>query len=254
VKKYRLYLTAAVVSTAVFLSGCRVPTHKFEDVFDRYYSTTLNMSTSADVLAVLQNDDELLSQSESVVAAWAKAGGKDRTHWFNMVAFDEETMVAVRKYGFILEETRWGLNRTPLPGLRFDAEFVIPADILEAPYPGANAKLIEILKECRDAFKDDSAELTYDADVLRSSVMMVYQALNTVVNKLNLSPAYAAQLPLLEGMEFDHPTLSESRIRMVIEEDIVKIKIKAGKPWFQDPAELLFNEKPFETHPDVQHM
>lgn len=253
-KKYGLYLTAAIVSTAVFLSGCRVPPNKYEGVFDRYYSTTLKMSTSSDVLAVLQNDDELLSTSENVVATWGKAGGKDRTHWFNMVAFDEETMLAIRKYGFILEETRWGLNRTPLPALRFDAEIVMPAEILEAPYPSANARLIEILKESRDAFKDDSAELTYDADVLRGSVMMVQQALNSVVLKLTQSPAYAVNLPLLEGLEFDHPTLSESRIRMVIEEDIVKIKIKAGKPWFQDPAELLFNEKPFETHPDVQHM
>jgi hypothetical protein len=254
VKKYRLYLTAAIVSTAVFLTGCRVPTHKYEDVFDRYYSTTLKMSTSDDVLAVLQNQNELLSTSDSVIATWGKSGKKDRTHWFNMVAFDEETMLAIRKYGFILEETRWGLNRTPLPALRFDAEIAMSQELLEAPYPSANARLLEILKKSRDAFKSDSAELTYDADVLRGSVMMVQQALNTVIVKLTQSPAYAANLPLMEGMEFDHPTLSESRMRLVIEEDIVKIKIKAGKPWFRDPAELLFNEKPFENHPDVQHM
>jgi hypothetical protein len=254
VEKYRLYLTAATMAAVVCLSGCRVPTHKYEGVFDRYYMTTLKMSTSSDVLAVLQTDEELLSTSQNVVATWGKTGDKDRTHWFNMVAFDEDTMLAARKYGFILEETRWGWNRAPLPALRFDAEIVMPAEALEAAYPSANARLIELLKESRDAFKSDAAELTYDADVLRGSVMMVQQALNTVIVKLTQSPAYAVYLPQLEGMEFDHPTLNESRIRMVIEEDVVKIKIKAGKPWFQDPAELLFNEKPFENHPDVKHM
>ena len=63
-------------------------------VFDRFYTTTLKVSSSADVLSTVQTtqdpDTELLSQSESIVALWGKKDYKDRTHWFNMVAFDDD--------------------------------------------------------------------------------------------------------------------------------------------------------------------
>jgi hypothetical protein len=251
VKKNGLCLTAAILVT-VGLTGCKSPLNKYEGVFDRYYATTLTLSTSGDVLAMIQNpDDELLSQSESVVASWGKEGKKDRTHWFNMVAFDEEAMTAVRKYAFILEETQTrGGNRTPQPALRYDAEMVMSGEVLDNAYASNNAKLLAVLTEARRLFKQDSAEVTFDSDVLRGSVMMVHQAMNTVITKLTQSPAYAAQMPLLEGMSFDHPTLGESRIRLVVEENIVKVKIKAGKSWFQDG----FEKMPFETHPDVQNM
>ncbi|MCE5186644.1 MAG: hypothetical protein LLF76_11020 [Planctomycetaceae bacterium] len=240
----------------VCLAGCRSPLNKYEGVFDRYYATTLGMSTSSDVLATIQDPKtEYLSQSESVVASWGKAERKDRTHWFNMVAFDEEQMTAVRKYGFILEETTWGLNRTPLPALRFDGEMVMSSEVLDAAYANNNAKLLAVLSAARDLFKKDATEVTYESDVLRSSTMMVYQAFNSVINRLTQSPAYAVKLPELEGMEFDHPTLGESRIRMVIEDQVVKVKIKAGKWWFvEGPAELPWIEKPFEKHQDVLNM
>ncbi len=250
-KNYSLCLTAAILVT-VGLTGCKSPLTKYEGVFDRFYSTTLTMSTSSDVLGMIQNtDDELLSQSESVVASWGKEGKKDRTHWFNMVAFDEEEMTAVRKYAFILEETqKGGGNYSPAPALRYDAEMDIRPEVLDSAYANNNAKLLAILTEANTLFKQDSAELTFDSDVLRGSVMMVHHAMNTVLTKLTQSPAYAAQMPLLEGMAFDHPTLGESRIRVVVEEDIVKVKIKAGKPWFKGG----WDKKPFETHPDVQNM
>lgn len=238
------------------LAGCRSPLNKFEPVFERYYATTLKLSTSADVLAMIQDPQtEYLSQSESVVASWGKAEQKDRTHWFNMVAFDEEQMTAVRKYGFILEETTKGWNRPPLPALRYDAEMVISRDVLEAAYPSANAKMLAVLTEARKQFKTDSDALTFDSDVFRSSVMMVHQSLNSVINRLTQSPAYAVKIPLPEGLAFDHPTLGESRLRMVIEDDVVKLKIKAGKAWFKgEPVELLFIETPFEEQEDVRHM
>ena len=249
-----LFLTL-VIFLALCLTGCSKPTMSdYELIFDRYYATTLNVTTSADVLATTQNPDtELLSQSESVVAVWGKEGKDDRTHWFNMIAFDEDAMTAVRKYGFILEETSWvvNINRTPKPGLRLDSELIMDADVLEAAYANNNEKQIEILKAVQDAFTLDAAELTYDSTVLKSSTMMVQQAINNALNKLRMSPAYAAHLSRPEGMAFDHMTLGESYIRMLIEDDIVKVKIKAGKVWFK---EYWLKDKPFEEHPDVKHM
>lgn len=242
-----------LVMTAILMTGCCQSLDKYEDVFDRYYTTTLKVSTSADVLAQIQNtDDELLSQSESVVAAWGKEEHKDRTHWFNMVTFDENAMTAVRKYGFILEETNPGSwNRAPKPALRFDAELVLDENILNTAYANNNEKNIAIIRYVLEQFHGDAEELTFDSRTLRSSTIMVEQALKRVLNDLMLSPANAAYLARMEGVPFDHSTLGESRIRMLIEEDTVKLKIKCGKRWWK---RCLFGETPFEEHPDVQHM
>lgn len=241
---------AAAIS-GLFIGGCATSPQTYQQVFDRYYATTLKSSTSTQVLSTIQDPQtEMLSQSESVIAAWGKEDTKDRTHWFNIVAFDEEQMNAVRKFGFILEETRWGWNQTPTPALRFDAEMVMDADVLTAAYASNNEKQIELMKKGQELFTADAQELTFDSQTLRSSTIMVQQAFNSVVYKLSHSPAFAAKLPLLEGMEFDHPTLGESRIRMLIEGDIVKIKIKAGKPWFHD----YFHDDPFQEQPDVKYM
>ena len=253
--KTNCFFLMLMILSVLCLTGCNKPAmSKYELIFDRYYATTLKVTTSADVLATTQNPDtELLSQSESVVAIWGKEGKKDRTHWFNVIAFNEDAMTAVRKYGFILEETAWGvnINRTPKPGLRFDGEMVMDADVLDAAYVNNNEKQIAVLKAAQDAFNMDAAELTFDSAVLKSSTMMVQQAINNALNKLRMSPAYAAHLSRPEGMAFDHMTLGESYIRMLIEDDIVKVKIKAGKVWFK---EYWLKDKPFEEHPDVKHM
>jgi hypothetical protein len=228
------------------LAGCGRSLNTYESVYERYYATTLGLSTSADVLAVVRDrDKELLSQSESVLAAWGKQGKNDRTHWFNMVAFDQDSAVAVRKYGFVLEETARGLNRQPNPGLRLDAELVLDAATLNEPYPNANAMRIAVLKKAAALFSADALEVSFDSVTLRNSTIMVNQAVSNALNKLMQSPAEAGRLAEPEGMSFDHITLGESRIRMLIQGDMVKLKIKAGKPWFKIP---------FEEHPDVVNM
>ncbi len=251
--KTTVLFLSLTIPAVLCLTGCyNTPLGVYEDVFDRYYATTLNVSSSADALATLQQDPEaeLLSQSESVIAAWGNKGHKDRTHWFNMVAFDEEAMTAVRKYGFILEETARGMNRAPKPGLRFDAEMIMDGEILDAPYANSNARQIAVLKAAQDAFNLDAAELTFDSKVLQSSTMMVQQAINNALYKLNQSPAYAAHLSRPEGMAFEHMTLGESYMRLLIEGQTVKLKIKAGRVWFNH----YWIDTPFEGHPDVRHM
>lgn len=235
-----------LAAALLMLTGCGTPLNTYESVYERYYATTLGLSTSADVLAIVRDrDQELLSQSESVVAAWGKKGKNDRTHWFNMVAFDQDSAVAVRKYGFILEETAWGLNRQPRPGLRLDAEVVMDAATLEEPYPNVNAMRIAVLRKAAAVFSADATEVSFDSTTLRNSTVMVNQAFHNAMVKLIQSPAEAARLSELEGLPFDHMTLGESRIRMLIRGNNVIIKIKAGKPWFRTP---------FETHPDVINM
>jgi hypothetical protein len=240
-------IACGILAFAVLtLAGCGLPMNTYESVYDRYYATTLGLSTSADVLALVQDKDkELLSQSESVVAACGTEGKNDRTHWFNMVAFDENSSVAVRKYGFVLEETAWGPNRQPRPGLRFDIESIVDASLLSEPYPNINAMKIAVLQSLRNQFGQDAQNVIFDNATLRNSTIMANQAIHGALNKLLQSPAEAARLGELEGMAFDHMMLGESRIRMLIVDNTVKLKIKSGKPWFSTP---------FEKHPDVINM
>lgn len=245
--KSRTGLPIAGAVAVLFLSGCiRIQTfNPDEQVFARFYTTRLGQSTSAEVLGYLQNpENELLSQSESVAASWGEKD-KGQTHWFNMAAFDEEDLTAVRKYAFSLMERRLHFNAPPRPTLRFDASLMLSAEVLKAEYSSQNARYIAVLDAVRERFHDDTAEVTGDSQVLQSSAVMVNQALNAVLRKLGSSPAFAAYLPRPEGVEFEHPVLGLSYIRMIIEGDIVNLKVKAGKSWFH---------KPFEEHPDVQNM
>lgn len=244
-------LSVVLTAAVLVLTGCSDPLDRYDPTFQRYNFTELKVNSSADVLSWIQDPNELLSQSESVVVSWGQGGPKDRTHYFNMVAFDEEELYAVRKYGFIHEETHWGWNRTPDPALRFDAELVMDAEVLEAPYANNNEKYIEILKAVREQFQLDAQEIVHDSDVFRNSTMMVNRALNRILYELDHTPAYAVYLPQLRGMGFDHPILGKSRVRMLIEDDRVKIKIKCGKNWFKKYG---VKDYPFEKHPDVINM
>ena len=76
--------------------------------------------------------------------------------------------------------------------------------------------------------------------------MLVKQTVNTVLTQLDQSPALAVKLPGLAGLGFDHISLGEGRIRMLIKDNIVKVKVKIGKDWLNNPK--------FEKHPDVINM
>jgi hypothetical protein len=239
-----LLLCAAVLS--LVLSGCSsVDPIDQASIFGRYDKTVLKQSTSANVLSYIQDTKtEHLSQSESVLASW----GNDwdgRTHWFNMVAFDEEQLAATRKYVFTQEDYR-GPNTKPRSTLRLDVAAVIDSQTLNAAYPTQNQKSVEIFKKLRTSFLDDSKAVDFESHSLQSSSMMVSQAFNNLLNTLNQSPAMAEDLSKLEGLEFNHMTLGVSRARMLVEGDIVKLKIKAGDGWFK--------YEPFEKHQDVKNM
>jgi hypothetical protein len=239
-----LLLCAAVLS--VVLTGCgTVGAIDREGIFGRYDKTILKQSTSADVLSYIQDTKtEHLSQSESVLASWGN-DWKTRTHWFNMVAFDEEQLTAVRKYAFTLEDYR-GPNTKPRPQMRLDMEAVIDSQTLNAVYASQNQMRVEIVKKLKTSFSDDSKAVGFESQTLQNSAMMTTQAFNNLLHVLNQSPALAEDLSKLEGLEFSHMTLGVSRARMLIEGDRVKLKIKAGNGWF------LLN--PFGKHEDVKNM
>jgi hypothetical protein len=233
------------LTLCLLLTGCST-FNADEQVFSRYYLTTLKLSQSADILPVItDNEKELLSQSESVVASWG-SNKKSSILWFNMITFDEETLAAARKYCFAVDAKDRSFFIKPIQRLRFDAEIILDEQTLNHPYAGANEKRIAVLKKILASFKQDSAQVTFDSQTLNSASMMTKQALNTIIHKLDASPALAAKLIEYAGLDFDHMTLGPGKVRMLIENDIAKIKIKIGRGWF--------HQQDFEHHPDVINM
>jgi hypothetical protein len=222
-------------------------------IFDRYYMTTIGESKSADIIAALGPiDEELMSQSEKVVATWTEEDLHGKLYWFNMVSFHEEDMTAARKYCLLVDEdARRGIEGVLTrqewlyhQNLRFEAEVMLDDEIVNAAYANEDEMRIAVLKEIYAKFTDDAEEVTDDSRVLYSSAMMVKVMLRDLLYELERSPKKAEWLDDLAGLEFDHLTLNRARARMLIDNcNIVKLKVKIGS-----------NIKNFEDHPDVKGM
>ena len=223
-----------LVSTALFCSlliGCGNSQLKEEfQLRQQYHWTLLRFSSSADVLATIAPaGTELLSQSENALATWGQ-NEKGSQLWFNAVAFDEEKLTATRKYCFLTNEKTKQFLIIAKPRFIFYGRAVIASNILDEPYPNQNAKRIAIYKNFMTSFNNDMIQLTSDSHTLQSAVLMVKQALTTVLRqKLDLSPALAARFADEDGLGFLHPTLGKAVIRMSIENGIADINIEIGK-------------------------
>ncbi len=203
-------------------------------LLDRYDRVILKQSSSAEVLSVIQQEKDFLSQSESVVVAWGDKR-KGSMLWFSAVAFDEELLTAKRKYSFVADERVKGYWTIPAQKLRFDAEVVLDPKVLAEPYANENAKRIAILKQLLKDYNADLIQLTADSQTLTSGSMMARRAVNTVITKLDQNPAYAIKLDEPNGLDFDHIILGKARARLVITDDIAALTIKVGTTFFNLP-------------------
>ncbi len=240
--KYKnLCLTVAIVCCVV-LVGCQ-GTIPDSQVFGRYDLATLKFSTSADILnEIADNEKELLSQSQSIIASYGQKKYAEEL-WFNMVAFDEDKLTAVRKYAFLVDESTGLYVIAKKRTLRFDARAVMDAKVMAEPFENENAHNIALFRNVRDKFSDDIGQLTFDSVDLRSAAMLTKHIFNTILVKLDSSPALAVRLAGEAGMEFDHMNLGKGHVRMIRQDDIVSVKIKIGQA-----------AKGFEKQPDVKNM
>jgi hypothetical protein len=224
------------------MAGCE-ETMKDKDVFGRYYVTTLKFSTAADVLGTaVIGDKELVTQTSSVVASWGQEQDGQKL-WFNIVAFDENKLTAARKYALMIDESTGIHVITPNRSFRFDAQSAASVRLLTEPFDNENARSIAILKALSEDFNADTGQVRLDGADLRSGVMLTKHVFATILTKLDQSPALASRLPFEGGMEFDHLNLGSGRVRMLIRDDIVTLKIKVGE-----------DAKRFENQPDVRNM
>ena len=229
------------VLCCVFFCGCFGSEEVFERVWsegkpytgdlpDAYDRIDLKETTSADTLTFIQRkkpEIELLSQSESIVASFGEKK-ETKQFWVTMVAFNEDNFTAERKYFLAIDEKPWHIFAEG-QRLRFDTEMVFGAEQLDAPYSNENARRIAILQQILENSRSDILAVRSDSRVLNASAMIINQTMERLLYIFDKSPARAAWLNRRDGLEFDHPTMGWGKVRMVFDDDLVKVKIKIGR-------------------------
>lgn len=242
-----LYISGLALVLLTGLSGCSVyeylkPEKRPYDVqlYEIYSRTQLRVSTVSDVKAfgiAYQPENELLSQSESVIASQGQKR-KGTKIWFNMVSFDQNKQTVNRKYIFIVND-KINLLEDPKKHLSFDCAMVLESEDLIGPYANENAFRIALLKRIKQNIRADINQVASDNKMLDICGMMVNQSFEAAQVKLNSSGVYASKLKNPAGMEFSHMSFDKGRIRLLFESDkevneliagdIVSVKLRLGK-------------------------
>ena len=197
-------------------------------VYDIYRQIEIKRSNAADVLMLFGTPDfALLSQSKSAVVL---AGQKKKGYkmWFDMVCFEENDLIANRKYVFISDEKPRQLFVEPWEGVYFDCQIVLPKKILDEPYANENARRIAILKQVGEDSRTDTADVGIDNKDIAVCGMLISQALDTAWVEFDESPALASRLSEPKGFEFQHPSYKTGRLFMNIDGDVVMLKLRLG--------------------------
>ncbi|UCG59248.1 MAG: hypothetical protein JSU70_06995 [Phycisphaerales bacterium] len=248
---------------AVFLGACGcspvgyLPLDRltYEDLSAAYAHTQLRTSSTLDVLGMFRSPEyklqpnlvgmELLSQSDTIVASCGKSKDAYKT-WFSMVAFDEHRMTAQRKSFFLIDEKVTILPSDPkqyiIPprrGLMFEYEMVFGPEVIAGPFATEEAGQIAILRQVADNVRKDVDKLNggkgesgQGNEILAVSGMLMNQVFEAALLELSMSPALANQLGDKEGVKFKHLSFDPARIRMLVDSDIVAVKIRLGLPFF----------------------
>jgi len=193
-----------------------------------YHLTELRKSTAADVLPMMYMPEHtLLSQSTKILAAQGtkKKGLKS---WFTMITFDENDLLAKRKYLTIVDEKPKVVLIQPWAGLRFDCRMILEGEVVEEPYADENTRRVAILKFVRQMTHDDIVDIQADNKAYEISGAMINQALEAVLRDLDESPALAAGLSDIEGLKFGSASFDRGRIQMTTDAKSVTVKMRLG--------------------------
>lgn len=212
------------------------------DISDSYYKIELKKSGALDVLPMIHKpESELLSQSRSVVASFGQEEDGYKS-WFNMVAFDEVRLTAKRKYFFLVDEKvrrlpgkrRW-FPVEPKRGIMFDSQMVLEKQAFDELRMSEDTGQVAQLRQVLKNLHKDISSLSPDADapgsdnqMLAVSGMLVNQTFGAILNTLDRSPGLAAKFGDSGGVKFDHISFGKGTVRMVVEDDIVTVKIRVG--------------------------
>jgi hypothetical protein len=179
-------------------------------------------------------ETETVSHSDRVVASLGQSPDGYNT-WFNMVTFHEYRLNVIRKYFFAVEDRAGSLRTRARRGLRFDCEMVLGKEVLGESFTSENARRIAMLRYVLDNIRKDINDLGSDVDVpgqynkkLDVCGMLINQALELILVKLNSSPVLADKLSSGDGVDFDHINFGEGKVWMVVSDDTVAVNTRFG--------------------------
>ena len=216
-----------------------------EELSAPYDQAELRKSLTLDVLPKIQRLEdglgsglagtELLSHSESIVASLGQSKDSYET-WFNMVTFHEYRQNVIRKYFFFVADDKPGtLQIGPSRALRFDCEMLLEKEALEELPTVEKARRIAILRHALNNLHKDINELGADVDapgqdsrMLDICSMLINQAFEMVLLEVQASPALAMKLSQPGGVDFDHMSFDKGKVKMLVENDVVTVKIRLG--------------------------
>jgi hypothetical protein len=233
----------------MFSGGCSSPEGQRLSFGQRlsapYDQTTIIESLTLDVLPLIQrspdeirpgyDETELLSKGLNVFAALGQDKDGYQT-WYNMFAFHPHRLNVIRKYFFFVDD-RTGMFVTGHGrGLRFDCEQVLTEELLGGTYATTGDRQVAILRYVLENLRKDIDELGADVEkpgqnnkMLDISGMLMNQTLEMIFLKLESSPTLAGMLSHESGLEFEHRSFDKGKIQMLVENDVVKVKIRLGK-------------------------
>lgn len=196
--------------------------------FENYDKILVNQSSTASVLAAIGGlGDEMLSQSRTVVASQGQRSWGN-VFWVSIVAFDENELVAKRKYLILVDQTLRSVFLERRTGMLLQSQMALDAEILAQPFANDNARRIEIVRQLSAKLSKDKVEVAADNEVIDTAAIMVNQALSAVLVKLDASPALALKLSEPAGLEFEHISLGRGRARMGLSDNIAALNINIG--------------------------
>jgi len=215
-----------------------------EELSEPYDQIILKTSLTIDALPKIQRFQsdrgpllggaEVLSEGRNTVATSGQSKDGRRT-WFNMVVFHEFKLNVIRKTFFIVDEGRTSFGIQSGRGMRFDCQVVLDKEVLETSYTSENLRKIAILEHVLEELRGDIKEVGAQTDspardnkMLGVCGMLVNQALELIVLRLDSSPVLATKLGSADGIDFDHITFGKGKVRMDVQSDMAAVSFRFG--------------------------
>lgn len=226
-----------LITSALLIDGCycvklfcpeKPPSD--EQLEQSYNEIRISESYSSDALEVLNYPGyEVVNPGKKVVAVYGEKN-EGRKLWFNMVGFDEDTLAASRKYLFIANEKTKSITPRNWRRLTFKGETALELEFLEKPFTSDDDKKIAVLKSIIDSFDEDLKEVKVKEKDLGIAGMLARQQLETVLRKLESSPALASRLDSEEGLAFEHLTFGRGTAILEIDREKARFEIYIHSP------------------------
>jgi hypothetical protein len=213
------------------------------DLLGEFKATELEKSTSGDVLSVVAFPGiEVVSSSQNAVSITGPQDLADRT-WATLVSFGDDTLTANGKYFVYVNDKPRGFFHHKVTNARLDVEKIITPEVLTANYPNPEEMRIAVIRDALKGFTATASSVKTQDRRLRSCAMVATQLFEGRITEYKASPSSIGPIDSLTGLAFDTPELGKGRIKMVVNGNVVKLKMVCG-PVTSD----------FSQMPEVQNM